>query len=70
MNIRSISEKSPALLAIIVGLGFLGMAYLDAQYRYFHLAVALVAFWYGIRRLSRKETPFEKRERELRRNFR
>ena len=70
MNFTWISEKSPGLLAVVIGLGFLGAAYLDAHYRYFHLVVAVVALYYGWRRISRQETPFEKRERELRRNFR
>ena len=68
MNLTWISEKSTGLLALLIGLGFLGMAYFNAQYRYFHLAVALVALYLGYKRISRRETPFEKRERELRRN--
>ncbi len=68
MNITWISEKSAGLLALLVGLGFLGIAYLDRQYRYFHLVVALIALVFAYKRLSRRETPFEKRERELRRN--
>jgi len=70
MNLTWISEKSPGLVAIVIGLGFLGIAYLDAHYRYFHLAVALTALYFGYRRITRHETPFEKRERELRRHFR
>jgi hypothetical protein len=64
------SDRIPGLLATLVGLGFIGIAYLDAQYRYFHLVVAVVALCYGYKRLSRRETPFERREREMRRNFR
>ncbi len=69
MNVTWISEKAPGLLAVVIGLGFLGAAYFDVHYRYFHLVVAAVALYYGWRRISRQETPFEKRERELRRNF-
>jgi hypothetical protein len=70
MNLTWISEKSTGLVAIVIGLGFLGIAYLDAHYRYFHLAVALAALYFGYRRITRQETPFERRERELRRHFR
>ncbi len=70
MIVNWISEKATGLLAVVIGLGFLGAAYLDDHYRYFHLVVAVVTLSYGIRRISRQETPFEKRERELRRNFR
>lgn len=70
MNLSWISEKSTGLLAILIGLGFIAISYFDAQYRYFHLAVALVALYFGYKRISRQETPFEKREREMRRNFR
>ncbi len=68
MNLAWISEKSAGLLALLVGLGFLGLAYFDSQYRYFHLAVALVAFYFAYKRITRRETPFERREREMRRN--
>ncbi len=70
MNLNWISERSAPLLAVVIGLGFIGIAYIDAQYRYFHLVVALAAFWFAYKRLTRRETPFEKREREMRRNFR
>jgi hypothetical protein len=67
MDLGWISQKSTGLLAVLVGLGFIGIAYFDAQYRYFHLVVALIALYFGYRRITRRETPFEKREREIRR---
>ncbi len=70
MNLNWISERSAPLLAIVIGLGFIWIAYIDAQYRYFHLVVALICFGFAYKRLTRRETPFEKREREMRRNFR
>ena len=70
MDLNWISDRSAPLLAILVGLGFIGIAYIDAQYRYFHLLVAFIAFGFAYKRLTRHETPFEKREREMRRNFR
>ena len=38
----------------------------DATYRYVWLAVAVVMIWYGQRVFRKVETPFERRQRELR----
>jgi hypothetical protein len=62
-----IAEKGTSLLAFLVGLGFVGMAFLDAQYRYFHLCIALMAVAYGYKLLKKRSTPFEKHEREMKR---
>jgi hypothetical protein len=70
MKIAWDSNKSTAAIAAMIGLGFLLVAGLDAQYRYFHVVVAILAFCYAYRKLRVHETPFEKHERELRRNFR
>jgi len=67
MNMEWISEKGTSLMACIVGLGFIAIAFLDSQYRYFHLVVAVVAFVYAYKRFKRHDTPFERREREARR---
>jgi hypothetical protein len=67
MKLEWISEKGTSLLAGIVGLGFLVVAYLDSRYRYFHLCVAIAAFAYAYRSSKRRDTPFERREREARR---
>ncbi len=67
MNMEWISENGTGLLGILVGVGFLVVAYIDAHYRYFHIAVALVAFIYAYKQLKKRATPFERRERELRR---
>ena len=67
MNWEWISEKGTSLMVGIVGLGFLVLAYLDRQYRYFHLCVAIIALVYAYKRFQRRDTPFEKREREVRR---
>jgi 4-hydroxybenzoate polyprenyltransferase len=67
MNLEWISQKGTSLMAIIVGLGFVIIAYLDSQYRYFYLCIAIVAFIYGYKQFKRRDTPFEKREREIRR---
>lgn len=67
MNWEWISEKGAGLTAVVIGLGFLLAAYLDRRYRYFHVCVAAAAFVYAYRQFKRPVTPFEKRERELRR---
>ena len=67
MNLEWISEKGTGLMAVAVGLGFVAISYFDAHYRYFHLCVALVAFIYGYKQIKKHDTPFERREREIRR---
>ncbi len=67
MNWQFVSQKAPSLTAFLVGLVFLALAALDVRHRYFHLCVVLVALFYGYRQWKKRDTPFEKRERELRR---
>jgi 4-hydroxybenzoate polyprenyltransferase len=67
MNLEWISQKGKSLMAFIAGLGFIVIAYLDTQYRFFHLCIAIVALIYGYKQFKRRDTPFEKREREIRR---
>jgi hypothetical protein len=62
-----IAKNGQSLMALIVGLGFIGIAYLDNEYRYFHVCVAIIAFVYGYRQLRRHDTPFQRHEREMRR---
>jgi hypothetical protein len=62
-----ISQKGTSLMAFVVGLGFIGIAFIDSQYRYFHLCVSVLAFIYGYRQFKKRDTPFERREREMRR---
>ncbi len=67
MNLGWISEKSASLMAFVVVLGLLAAAFLFSEYKYFFFCVALVVFAYGFKQLKKQDTPFEKRERELRR---
>jgi 4-hydroxybenzoate polyprenyltransferase len=69
MNAEWISQKSPGLLAIVVGLGFLVIAFFNSQYRYFFLVVAIIALVYAYKQLKKKDTPFEKHERDVRRKM-
>jgi len=62
-----IAAKSASLMAFVIGLGFIGIASLYNQYRYFFLCLALLAVVYGIKQLKKRDTPFERHEREMRR---
>ena len=62
-----IAQKGPSLLALLIGLGFVGVSFLYPQYRYFFLFIALVAIAYGCKQFRKHDTPFERREREMKR---
>ena len=70
INMKWIVEKASALIAAAVALGFIAAAYFGRQYRLFYVAVAVLALLYSSRKFRKKDTPFERRERELRNNFR
>jgi 4-hydroxybenzoate polyprenyltransferase len=67
MNLEWISQKGAGLMAIVVGLLFIAFAILQSQYMIFYVCVAVAAFIYSFRQFRKRVTPFEKRERELRR---
>jgi 4-hydroxybenzoate polyprenyltransferase len=67
MNLEWIAQKGMSLTAIVVGLAFLAVAFFEGQYRYFWLCVAIVFFVGGYRQFRKRHTPFERREREIRR---
>jgi hypothetical protein len=67
MNWEWISQKGSGLVAIVIGAGCVVIACFNAQYRYLFACAAVAAFWYAFRQLRKRDTPFEKRERELRR---
>ncbi len=67
MNLEWISQKGTSLLAIAVGLGFIAIAFIHSQYKYFWLCLAIIALVYGYRQFKKRDTPFERREREIRR---
>jgi hypothetical protein len=62
-----VAEKGTSLLAFLVGLGFIGVSFLDPQYRYFFLCLAIVVIAYACKRYKKHDTPFEKRDREMKR---
>jgi 4-hydroxybenzoate polyprenyltransferase len=69
MNMEWISQKSSGLLAIIIGLGLLTIAFFNDQYLYFFLAAAILAFAYAYKQFKKRNTPFERHEREMRRKI-
>jgi len=69
MDLEWISQKGASLAAILVGLGLLALGIYDSRYRYFYLVVAIIAFVYAYKKWKKRDTPFEKREREMRRKM-
>jgi hypothetical protein len=67
MKLEWIADKGNSLLAFLVGLVFLALTYINSQYRYFLLCVAIVFLALGYKQIRKRDTPFERRERELRR---
>jgi predicted membrane protein len=62
----TLAQKGASLTAFFIALMFLVFAFFYIQYRYFHICIAVLALIYGYRQLKKRDTPFEKRERELR----
>jgi hypothetical protein len=62
-----IAEKSASMLAFVIALGFIGMGCYYSQYRFVCFCIALIAIAYGYKQLKKRDTPFERREREMRR---
>jgi 4-hydroxybenzoate polyprenyltransferase len=69
MNLEWISNKGERLLAIAAGLGFMIVALFNDRYRYFFLCVGIIAFVYAYKKFKKRDTPFERREREIRRKI-
>ena len=67
MILEKLSQKGSSYIAFFIALVFLVLALLDVRYRYFFLCVAILTFIYGCRQFKKRDTPFERRERELRR---
>lgn len=67
MNYEWISEKGAGLTAFAVGLVLLVISYFESQYRYVFLVGGIIALYFGYKQLRKRDTPFQKRERELRR---
>jgi hypothetical protein len=67
MNMEWISEKGSSLISFAIVLAFVGLSFFHSQYRYLYLVVALGVLMYGIKKFKKRDTPFERHERELRR---
>ena len=64
---ETLAQKSTSFISFFVALVFLLFAFLDVRYRYAHLCIALLALIYGYKKLKKRDTPFERHEREIRR---
>jgi hypothetical protein len=62
-----VAEKGTSLLAFLIGLGCIGVSFLEPQYRYFFLCLAVLALIYGCKKYRKHDTPFERHEREMKR---
>ncbi len=67
MNMEWIAQKGTGLMAIIVALGLVAVAFIESHYRLLYICCAVIALVYGYRQFRKRDTPFEKRERELKR---
>jgi len=67
MLLQRLSQKGSSFIAFFIALVFLVLALLDVRYRYFFFCVAALGLIYGYRQFKRRDTPFERHERELRR---
>jgi predicted membrane protein len=63
---ETLAQKGTSLTAFFITLMFLIFAFFYIQYRYLHICIAVLALIFGYRKLKKRDTPFEKRERELR----
>jgi hypothetical protein len=62
-----IAEKGASLLALLIGLVCIGVSFLEPQYRYFFLCLAVLAIVFGLKKYKKHDTPFERHEREMKR---
>jgi hypothetical protein len=67
MVLERLSQKGSSFIAFFIALVFLVLTVWDVRYRYFFLCVAILAFIYGCRQFKKRDTPFERHEREIRR---
>ncbi len=60
-------DRAVGILAAAVGLGLALYVFFDVRRVLVYLALALAAAYLAYKRMNRHETPFERKERELRR---
>ncbi len=61
------TKQNQGLTWLIVGLGFLGFSFWETGYRFLWIVLGLWMVWYGQRLIRQVETPFERKQREARR---
>jgi hypothetical protein len=62
------AKQNQGLTWLVVGLGFLGFSFIETDYRILWIVLGCGAVWYGQRLFRQGETPFERKQREMRRN--
>ena len=62
-----IAEKSTSLTAFLIALGFILVASFYGRFRFVCICIALIAAAYGCKQLRKRDTPFQRQEREMRR---
>ena len=67
MILEWIAEKGTGLMAVIVAVGLIAVAFLDTGRWFLYIILAVLALIYARKEFKKRATPFERRERELRR---
>jgi hypothetical protein len=62
------ARQSQGLTWLVAGLGLLGFSFFETKYRFLWIIVGVGMLCNGRRLMKQVETPFERKQRELRRN--
>ncbi len=62
------AKQNQGLTWLVFGLGFLIFSFFETEYRLLWILLGLWMIWMGQRLLKHVETPFERKQRESRRN--
>jgi hypothetical protein len=62
------AKQNQGLTWLVVGLGFLFFSFFETGYRILWILLGCGAIWNGQRLFRQEETPFERKQREMRRN--
>jgi hypothetical protein len=62
------AKQSQGLTWLVAGLGLLGFSFYETVYRILWIILGMGMLWNGQRLIKQVETPFERKQREMRRN--
>lgn len=62
------ARQSQGLTWLVAGLGLLGFSFFETSYRILWIIMGIGMLWNGQRLMKQVETPFERKQREMRRN--